>query len=352
MADQHPRLPANPHHRDGIFLEILGTKHMRSLGFIDSSGPLENATSHILHPRPDGGFDIISNFAVAQCKCNRAKCTPVAALEQFANDCAGVPRGTNPGTQEHSHKIPVFYAAKMSAKAAQKAEEARIAVFLVDHDGEIKPFNDSAFSLGLAADMRRGNVSLAIADYWSWRMSNVSAVSKFGPLEPLTELLSNVFLRSNVTNLCAAGAKIADRLFFSEREFLQPGPTLEYVRKVLREVDRTSPLLRGPTAELKLMLKSIPVGQLSARHSDGDAFRPLQAMRPSRSSLGSQLPMTQCSVTVTPRCSIGATTSPRCSAGAPKMPPLRAVGGLGRTARAGVAILQLAARAVKQLPTH
>ena len=86
-----------------------------------------------------------------------------------------------------------------------------------------------------------------------------------------------------------------------------------------------------------------------SRHTDGDSYRPSPsplAVRSSRPSAGTAVPLPQCLVAgSTPRSSLGAAMVPRCSAGAPRMPPLRAVGGMGKAARAGVAILQLAAQA-------
>ena len=95
---------------------------------------------------------------------------------------------------------------------------------------------------------------------------------------------------------------------------------------------------------------TVPMGQASARHCDGAAFRPqrdLWTVRPARYSLDAHLPNEQRSVTVTPRISPGAApaaaVSPRSSAAAPKLPALRAARGMGRAARVGAAVLQLAA---------
>ena len=331
-------------------MESLCTEHKRSLGFIDAAGPLETATgpSDILYTKPDGGFDIIAEQAVAQCKFRSTQDTPLKEVVQFENDCNGVPRGTNRGNLEHSQKIRLFYATRMSYTNAETAEEKQIAVFLVDAvTGTVRPFNDSAFALGLAADVRRGDLSPAIADYWSWRMTDVSAASKFSLLEPVTDLFNIVVLpkkRSDASNDVSDAAKIAAQCLYGVHEFLPSGPILDYVRKVVK----TSPQ-RRVQANLQPEIQSgfLPIGQLSARHSDGAACRPqlaVQDMRTARASLGEQVPMAQCSVTFTPRRSLGAAMSPRSSAGAPKLPPLRAIGGLGKAARAGAAIFQLAAQ--------
>jgi hypothetical protein len=335
-------------------MEIVCAEHTRSLGFIDAEGPLETATRDIIYPIPDGGFDIIAKQAVTQCKFRRTTSTPVKEVAQFANDCDGVPRGTLPGTLEHSQKCRLFYATKMSYTTAQTAEEMQIAVFLVDADtGDVRPFNDSAFALGLAADVQRGDLSPAIADYWSWRMTEVSAASKWSPLEPVTDLLNMVLpkQRSDAPNDVQAGkaskaAMIAQQCFYGVHEFLPTGPILDYVQKVVK-----TSLPQRLQAKLQPEIQSgfLPIGQPSARHSDGAACRPLRALqhipgRQARASLGSQLPMAQRSVTTMPRSSLSGSVAPRCSAGAPKLPPLRALGGLGKAARAGAAILQLAAQ--------
>ena len=340
-------MPWNWNHRNGIFLEVLGTEHMRSLGFLDAAGPLENApdSSNRLRPVRDGGFDIIAEQAVAQCKYRSTRETPIWDIRKFRNDCDG-----HRGIRVHRHKIRIFYATKMSFENAQAAEDIGMAVWLVDrHSGVIKPFNDSAFALGLAADVRRGDLSPAIADYWSWRMSEVSAASKFSPLESLSDVIS-MFLPKTRSKTPASdlsdAAKIAARCFYGEHEFLPAGPILDWVREVL---ETSEWVLEKQQLPPEMQPELLPTNQLVGRSSDGAAFRPgvraLQDNRPARSSLGSQLPMARCSVTGTPRSSLGAAVSPRCSAGAPRMPPLRAAGAMGKAARAGVAILQLAAHA-------
>jgi hypothetical protein len=255
---------------------------------------------------------------------------------------------------EHSLKIRIFYTTKMSFKAAQLAEELEMVAFLMDKNGDVRPFNDHAFALGLAADLRRGNVSSAIADYWSWRMTDLEEASKFSPLEPVTSLLSKFFSKpapqhdEAASDLFDAGRKIAAHCFF-EHDFLPPGPTLDYVREV------ASMALRAPVVDhsskalvSEIQSQFLPTLQLAARHSDGTAYRPLQApqgMRPARASLGAQLPMmAQRSVTTTPRSSLGATVSPRCSAGVPPMLSLHSVSGLGNKSRAGAAVVSMAAR--------
>jgi hypothetical protein len=238
-ADLPSCLPSPEHLRNGIVMEIASTVHMRSLGFIDATGPLETAageaaakvveaveamveamaataaaaaaaagseaarlaaaacskalrlaaclTPTILYPRPDGGFDIIASEAVAQCKFRSSIKTPLEDVQQFANDCKGVPRRTNPGTLEHSQKCRLFYATRMEEEALQEANKEEIAVFLVDDKtGAVRPANDYAFALGLAADVQRGgDLSPAIAEYWS----DVVAASKWSPLEAVTSWL-------------------------------------------------------------------------------------------------------------------------------------------------------------------
>ena len=84
------------------------------------------------------------------------------------------------------------------------------------------------------------------------------------------------------------------------------------------------------------------IGQPWVRHSDGAADLPqrdLWAARPARYSLDAHLPN---ELTFAPRRSLGAEVPPRSSAGAPLLPPLRVARGVGRAARVGAAVLQLA----------
>jgi hypothetical protein len=298
-ADLPSCLPSPEHLRNGIVMETVSTVHMRSLGFIDATGPLETAageaaaevveaveamveamaatavaaaaaagseaarlaaaacskalrlaarlTPTILYPRPDGGFDIIASEAVAQCKFRSSGKTPPEDVEQFANDCDGDPLGkrARPGTLEHRQKCRLFYASDVSRETARKANEMQIAVFLVnDKTGAVRPYNDCAFALGLAADVQRGgDLSPEIDVYWSrlrLKLTDVSAANKGFPAELLAELLEMVLPNDTLDaeearewseNLSDA-EKIAVQCL-SVAEFLPTGPILNYFRRVV-----------------------------------------------------------------------------------------------------------------------